>query len=159
MESLRTEIARIATSYIGKGRDSFGCDRDAWCGAFVCHVLRSAGLAVETAKFDPGDALCRGLAIVTNPAVGDIVEYCDGLSHYALVTALVAPPRGVHYPAGVCIVEGASDNDLVKGRVMGAGRPFIDPPTPDHTWKRRFRSIESLLERYQWTGAPTGEVA
>jgi hypothetical protein len=89
---------------------------------------------------------------VDQPLPGDVVRF-EKLEHYALFVGFTRQyMQNGHIwdslPTKIRTVDGASYGSSV------ALCERVYKPRVTH-----FFSIESLIERYEWTGAPTGDVA
>lgn len=151
---MRARIAKIALDSVGLGRKDIGEQgRRFWCGAFACHVLRQAGLAVPCDHERPGFGLTRELYLIDaqRVQVGDIIRYISGLEHYAIIAGIDKATFGLN----ALIVEGTSN----EGKVTSERREISMFAGVNWGWPREYYSIEPLIERYNWTGAATGEIA
>lgn len=151
-DDIRRRIVATAVSYMGKGREAISCpDLDYWCGAFVAHVLREAGLPVpDLDRRKQGEGVCGLLASTGRPLRGDVLRHPIG--HYAIVIDGHTYSR--HCPAlniaplfagNVPIIEGSNYENRVGMRIANG-----------LNWTAY--SISPLLDAYYYTGANTGEV-
>ncbi len=129
MNHYRARIIEIAHSQVGK-RGPY-CDHGIlWCGAFVCWVMREAGLPVVIWEDRPGERLCAWLNWANQPKAGDILR--SNNAHCGIIV-----PDGI-----VC--GGAGGADKVKLRAMWSGKAY---------------DIDELIRVTEMRGAETGEVA
>lgn len=128
MNHYRSRIIEIACSQVGK-RGPY-CDHGIlWCGAFVCWVLREAGLAVGTARETPGYVLCSALTLTDKPEDGDILRH--SLTGHC----------GIIVPDGT-ICGGMSD-DWVMDRGLWLGKAY---------------SVDDLIRAAEMSGGMTGDI-